>query len=152
MAIKRFVGRCGAVLALALILLAGAGCGGPRTYPVEGQVVWLDGTPAKELAGGMVQFDLITENENERVSPRGSIAEDGRYRLGTFKTNDGAPAGKYRVLVMPVIWTEGMLRDRPAPPPILDARFQIFDTSRLEVVVEEKKNDLPIKVEKAGKP
>jgi hypothetical protein len=132
-------------------ILACLGCGGRRMYPVEGQVVWADGTPAKELAGGMVQFDLITDNAKESVSPQGIIGEDGRFRLGTAKPGDGAPPGKYRVLVMPLIWTEGMLGDKPPPPPVLDPRFQSFDTSGLEVVVEAKSNDVPIKVERIRK-
>ena len=40
-------------LLLAALLLGGlAGCGGPRLYPVAGRLVWEDGSPAKELAGG----------------------------------------------------------------------------------------------------
>src|SRR5262245_62694231 len=104
--------RRGIVALAALILLLGFGCGGRKTYPVEGRVVWSDGTPAKELAGGMVSFDLITDEPKDKVNPHGDIQEDGSFRLQTFKPDDGAPAGKYRVAVTPLYWTEGMLAER----------------------------------------
>lgn len=140
----------GALVALSCITLLG--CGGVKTYPVAGTVTWLDGTPAKELATGMVQFDLITDDsKGKKFSPQGGIQNDGTYRLGTFKPGDGAPAGKYRVLVMPHHWTEGELADKPAPPPVLDPRFQQFETAKIEVEVKAQSNDIPIKVEKAKK-
>lgn len=138
-----------AFLAIAIIL--SAGCGGRATYPVEGTVVWGDGTPATELAGGMVLFDLITSDAQEAVSPHGAIQQDGSYVLSTFRKGDGVPAGRYRVQVVPLIWTEGMLGDKPAPPPVLDPRFSKYETAQIEVVVEPRPNRLPIKVEKIGK-
>lgn len=134
-----------------LTVFAALGCGGVKTYPVQGTVTWLDGSPAKELAGGMVQFDLVTGDPKKAVSPRGTIREDGGYRLATFKEADGAPAGKYRVVVVPVIWTEGMLGDKPPPPPVLDPKYQDFQTSKIEVAVEAKSNNIPIKVERFKK-
>src|SRR5262245_20495486 len=92
---------------LAAATLMAAGCGGRKTYPVQGKVLWSDGKPATELAGGMVQFDLVTWEPKEKVSPHATILEDGSYRLTSFKQHDGAPAGKYRVWVVPMIWTEG---------------------------------------------
>ena len=139
-------------LVLTLIVLCVlTGCAGRKQYPVKGTVVWPDGKPAKELAGGMVQFDRLPDETKVLASPRGKIEEDGSYQLGMLKDGDGAPPGKYRVLVMPLVWTEGMLRDKPAPPPILDPRFQQFETAKIEVVVEAKDNDIPIPVEKVKK-
>ena len=129
-------------------ILATVGCGGVKTYPVEGKVIWPDGTPAKELATGMVQFDLITDKPKEQVSPHGEIQGDGSYRLSTFKLGDGVPAGKYRVAVVPHSWTEGELGEKPRPPAVLDARFQLFESAKIEVEVKPQRNDIPIKVER----
>ncbi len=119
-----------------------------KTYPVAGKVVWSDGQPAAELAGGSVEFAAV-EEQALKVSPRGGIGPDGTFHLTTFRENDGAPAGRYRVLVMPPLT---MVDDeKPAPPPIMDPRFRSFRTSKLEVVVEPKANDISLPIERAKK-
>lgn len=129
-----------------------AGCGGRATYPVEGSVVWADdGAPAKELAGGMVQFELDADAPKDAVSPRGAIRDDGTFRLTTFADGDGAPAGRYRVLVVPLVWTEGMLGEKKAPPPALDPRFRAFATSGLTATVEPKANAVELRVGRVRK-
>ena len=45
------------------------------------------------------------------------------------------------------IW-EKMLGDKKPPPPVLEPRFKSFETSGLKAMVEAKRNELPIKVEK----
>src|SRR5438067_1497363 len=45
-------------------LLSGCGSGGP--YPVEGRVVWKDGSPATELSGSQVVFDLPAKQTGTR--------------------------------------------------------------------------------------
>src|SRR5262245_32183270 len=87
---------CGRGAWLAL-LLAAVGCGGPRTYPVEGRVVFKeDGTP---LRGGQVLFESV--DASQTTSSSGIIDDDGYFRLSTFKPGDGAFAGDYRALVTP---------------------------------------------------
>ena len=53
--------------AFALLAVLAAGCG-RKNFPVEGQVVWPDGAPAKELAGGMVQFELIPQDAADTIA------------------------------------------------------------------------------------
>jgi hypothetical protein len=78
-----------------LLLLGAVGCGG-GLYPVRGKVTYKDGTP---LTKGLVVFESSTRTPP--ITARGDIRADGSYELSTFKPADGAPAGKYRVLVSP---------------------------------------------------
>lgn len=125
-----------------------AGCGGGRAYPVEGKVVFADGQPAAELAGGSVVFESAEAN----VSATGEIGPDGSFRLTTYKDHDGAPAGKYKVVVTAGDPEEVGADDRPArrkAKRTLDPRFQSLDTTPLEVTVEPRANRVTLKVERA---
>lgn len=128
------------VLAAAHALAGLVGCG-PRLYPVEGKVVWMDERPAKELVGGAVVF----ETQDTSQSARGEIEADGSFRLKTPTLGDGALPGKYRVLIIEALPDAS---DR-VPPPTMNPKHQSFDTSRLEVTVEPKKNEPVLKVERA---
>jgi hypothetical protein len=126
--------------AWSVLLLSVAGCGARRTYPVEGIVRFSDGEPARELAGGSVEF----ESMEGMGSARGNIRADASYRMETQGPADGVAPGRYRVLIVP-----------PPPPsvdrpflPVMDPRFKRFDTSGLEVTVRPKKNSIPLKVDR----
>lgn len=123
-------------LLLALTGLTAGGCGGTKTYPVEGQVVFQDGKPATELAGGMVTFDC----PEAKVSAQGSIQADGRFRLGTFRPDDGAVAGEHLVAITP---PPPPNPDRPPPPVMRPLK------SGLKKTVEPKSNQIEIRVERA---
>src|SRR5207244_2338143 len=76
----------------AVFLLACAGCGGAaKPVNVEG-IVTLDG---KTLEGANVTFMPVGEGR----PASGSTNAEGRFRLTTFSTNDGALRGEYRVVV-----------------------------------------------------
>src|SRR5689334_2800937 len=88
------LGRRTAALLLALV----AGCAANGPQPVDGLVVWDDGSPATELATAQVVFDLPAK----QTSARGSVRADGSFRLTTFKAEDGALPGDYKVMVLEV--------------------------------------------------
>src|SRR5262245_13341051 len=100
LAAGRWLWAAAAVLALA----SAPGCGGNRTYPVQGRVVFKDGADIRPLVGGLVVFEPLDPGGKD--SARGEILPDGTFRLGTYKEADGAPPGRYRALVTP-----------PTPPP-----------------------------------
>jgi hypothetical protein len=129
-----------AVLALAVIAVAGCGT---RMYPVEGKVLWQDGSPATELAGGVVVF----ESKDSPLSARGELQADGSFRLTTRTPGDGALPGHYRVLITEPLPQES---DR-VPPPKMDLRFQSFETSRLEFTVAPSRNEPVFKVDRASR-
>jgi hypothetical protein len=127
------------VVAVALVLLAAPGCG-RKLYPVRGKVTYPDGKP---VSGGLVVFEL--EGQEGASTPRGEIAADGSYELGTHKPRDGAAPGKYRVLVTPAHDPNAI--DRPSGPPPIDPRYGNFKTSGLEVEVKTTGvNEVPLQV------
>jgi hypothetical protein len=119
-------------------IIAIAGCG-RGLHPVQGKVTLPDGTP---VAGAMVEFE--GEEGNKDITPRGDVQADGSYRLGTYKPGDGAPAGKYRVLVVPPPMVNA---EAPNPSPF-NARFSDFNASGLEFEVKPGKNEFSITVTK----
>lgn len=137
--IPRFPLRCRGALLLAAALLAGPGCGSGLS-PVRGRVVF-KGT-GQPLTAGLVVFEPL--DPAEKVSARGEIREDGTFRLGTRKDDDGAPPGRYRVLLVP---PEPPNPDRRPRPPF-HRRYEQFHTSPLEYTVGRGANDFTIEVEK----
>jgi hypothetical protein len=80
-------------LLLPALLLAAAGCGGQgRPVKVEG-VVTLDGQP---LSGATVTF---APAEGGRPAS-GRTDADGSFRLTTFRSDDGALPGEYKVIIV----------------------------------------------------
>jgi hypothetical protein len=83
---------CGACVVI-LAAVIPAGCAGKGVTPVRG-VLTLDGKP---VAGATVLF--MPEGEEGGRPASGFTLPDGTFQLTTFKTDDGALAGTYRVLV-----------------------------------------------------
>jgi hypothetical protein len=125
--------------ATALILTAVAGCGSGSTYPVRGKVIFKDGTP---LAGGQILFRPI--NGKPPLSARSDIQPDGSFALGTYKEGDGAMAGEYQAAINPPLPPK--LRRKGANKPILDPRFEKYETSGLEFEVKPGRNRFTIEV------
>jgi hypothetical protein len=115
----------------AVLVLAFAGCGGPRLYPVEGTVEFADGSPARALAGASVEFDPV----EGKTSARGIVQTDGSFRMGTNIPGDGVAPGTYRVGIQPPL----PALDRPSPR-VIDRRFENPVTSGLQVTVPLDKN------------
>lgn len=129
-----------AVMLTTAFLLAATGCGSSGTHPVHGRVVLKE--DGKPLTGGMVIFEPA--DESLKVNAHGSIQKDGSYRLSTYQDGDGAPPGRYRVLVVP---PPPANPDRPPPPPF-HPRFGSLEKSPLEFTVTPGRNEYNITVEK----
>lgn len=76
---------------LCFVLLATVGCGNANLNKVEG-VVTLDGSP---LAGTLVSFIPVGPDR----AATGLTDRDGYFRLTTFRSDDGAMPGEYKVIV-----------------------------------------------------
>lgn len=143
---------CGLTLCVACIV--GCGSDGLATYPVNGRVTFADDKP---LTGGTVEFQPATppvpSNAEKgslagRISARGFIQEDGTYKLSTFEPDDGAIEGKHRVLVTPGL-PPGPINSLNPSKPVINARFQRFETSGLEfTVTPDGPNEFEITVER----
>jgi hypothetical protein len=83
----------------AIVLLAVSGCGSGnriQPYPVTG-AVFVHGEPA---FGARVFFSPAANPTDPRaLRPFAVVDKDGSFRLTTYKTFDGAPAGDYVVTV-----------------------------------------------------
>ncbi len=127
---------------VAVVLFVGLGCGGQKTYPVRGKVVYPDGTP---LPGGLISFEPLDPNAGH-IGARGIIQEDGTFRLGTFQDQDGAVEGEHRVLVLPPAMSEEDVAK--GAKPWIDRKYRSYDTSGLKFHVKREANDFTITVTK----
>ena len=82
---------------LGLLLLL-AGCGtetiGERKYPVEGRVL-IGGAPRANVSVQFWHQDPAIQGNDRH--PTGMTDDQGRFRLSTYQTNDGAVPGEYIV-------------------------------------------------------
>lgn len=121
----RVLWAAGAFCAAALL----AGCGKPEpgekpVFPVSGAVL-VDGKPAK---GAVVMFHPlpITQGRFDMVRSRGTVQDDGTFKLSTYKNDDGAPEGEYAVTVYWPGKRQGKKADddtNDLPPDQLGLRF-----------------------------
>jgi hypothetical protein len=123
-------------LAVGLAVLVFTGCSsGKRLYSVEGTVVFEDGSPAVELAGGLVSLESVEDMKNAA----GEIQKDATFRVRTPLGQDGAPAGTYRVAVRA---GEGR-RNSP-----IDTKYGRYATSGIELTIKEEPNKVEVKVQR----
>ena len=80
-----------------LLLCPFVGCGSDQlpVYPVDGSVRFEDGL--KVMFG-----DIEFYNAEHRLNARGKINRNGTFEVGTFTENDGAVAGKHKVIILQV--------------------------------------------------
>jgi hypothetical protein len=121
------------VLTASILLLASAGCGGPKVYPVQGKVVFENGDV---LPGGWLIFEPL--DENLKASATADIQSDGTFQLVTDGRAAGAMAGSYCVVITPPRMNS--LDESKTQPAILHPKFRNRDTTPLKVEVKPDKN------------
>jgi hypothetical protein len=92
------------------------------------------------LARGTVSFQSVEDKSNAT----GEIGPDGSFHIRTPPGRDGAAPGTYRVLILP---PEGADRNRPP----IDRHYNRYETSGIEVTVNEGENKLTIKVKRPNR-
>jgi hypothetical protein len=143
--------RRAARLPAAAVALVAAGCGS-GFHPVRGKVVWADGAPATQLAGGLVIFTSKAAN----ISASGAIDVDGTFRLNCLKRDDGLPPGSYDVTVSPGEVVLSEFADAAARKAARDAirmipaKYGHTSTSPLKATVERGTNQVTLTLDKAG--
>lgn len=136
-------GRGAIAVCLCAALLAVSGCSNGRlpTYPVNGRVVFSDGSPVHV---GTIEL----KSREHGVQARGEIGNDGRFRLTTYRDGDGAVSGAHDCVVVQLVIVEGIENFRPSTEGVVDPRFGAYSTSGLECEVSESgPNDVTITVE-----
>lgn len=126
----------GRLLVLALVLVC-AGCG-PRggkarkpTVPVRGLVLLED----KPLPGAVVVFHPLDDPAPEAPRSYARTSPDGGFALATYETGDGAPAGRYAVVILALDGEEGTS--------LIPARYGSVESSGLRADIKEGNNELP---------
>ena len=132
-----------ACLSVGLLGISGCGTGREKTYPVEGIVVFKDGSNVKV---GTVE----TKSLRTGAQARGTIDQDGRFTLTTFENNDGAVAGDHQVVIVQFIQVEGIKNYRPSTMGVVNRKHASYATSGLTMRVDPKgPNQVKIEVEGA---
>jgi hypothetical protein len=84
------------------------------------------------------------------TSARGTIQQDGSFRLTTLKSDDGAFAGKHQVFIV-----EDQKNANPEgtllQPALLHSRFARASTSGLSATVTSGPNEITLTVERASR-
>lgn len=144
------------IASTALLAFVALGCGGgekgnnkplevKKTVPARG-IVRYQGNPLKDAAVTFVPLD------NATVSARGTTDSVGSFVLTTYSKDDGAPVGKYKVLVSVNLAKEiepGVLAPEPpggfkSPIPI---KYNNANTTDILLEVKEgDKNDFTIEL------
>lgn len=115
------------IAGMAVLLSIGCSDDQLSTYPVEGKIVYPDGSPVP----GKATVAFHTEVDGVPYSALGRVREDGTFRLTTFREDDGAIAGEHRVSVAAIPGG-----DEDTGPPVLAERFAMADTSGLTATVQ----------------
>jgi len=111
------------IVVVGFVALAGCGGGsseGPRlpTIPVKGKLT-IDGKPAGNL---MLTFSPVAADQSEDKAVNKTVSalvkQDGTFVLQTYKENDGAPVGSYKVTVTGNVPLSPDMTSMPTQPPI----------------------------------
>jgi hypothetical protein len=96
---RRRLGAVQGALLLAGVLLS-MSCSSkdqrPELFPVQGQL-FLERKPAHNA---IVWFHPAIASGKGCPRPHATVKEDGSFEVGTLKSNDGAPAGRYKLTVI----------------------------------------------------
>lgn len=124
-----------------LLVLLTAGCSGAKVYPVKGQLKLKDGRDPSALAGHVVDF----ESKEKMTSGSGEVKPDGTFEITTFEPGDGAVPGMNRIAINP----PQPEADKVPPPPVIDRKYNSFDTSGLEWEIKPGTNEVNFELDPA---
>ncbi|MFO0011252.1 MAG: carboxypeptidase regulatory-like domain-containing protein [Planctomycetota bacterium] len=114
---------------VACMSAAGCNSGRLKTYPIQGKVVFADGSPVKV---GTVE----TKSVDHGVQATGNINLDGTFTLTTYNPNDGAVAGQHRCVVIQFIQLEEIPNYRPSTMGVVNRKHSMYSTSELSFTVK----------------
>ena len=129
------------ILAIAVVSLPLAGCGGRTTYQVSGRVQYKDGSP---ITGGVRTIHLEpAENTTAEIRKMatGEIAADGSFTMYTRQPGDGVIPGVYLVIFN--------VMDKPMGGKLLiPEKYKSPADTPFDIVVDGDKTDLLYELEK----
>ncbi len=106
-------------------------------YPTTGKVFYL-GTPAEWARVTLVSLD---GRDPKKPKPGGQVGSDGSFRLSTYASYDGAPAGRYAVTI---VYPSPARKenDENVGPDLLQGRYADPKTTPLTVQIKKGTNHL----------
>lgn len=126
-------------LMVAILLFPGCNRETP-VYPVAGKVVFADGTP---VMFGDIEFQAI----DQPINARGKIQRDGSFVVGTRSGEDGAIAGKHKVVIIQIVTNHFNLDVVHDHGHMVHPRYARYETTDLTVEVKPESNELELVVE-----
>jgi hypothetical protein len=115
-----------------------------RVYPARGEVTF-EGKPIPNAA---IFLHPVRVRDPLFTRPRAVVQEDGTFVLGTYRKDDGAPAGEYKVTVQWFSKADG----RGVSLNLLPAKYAAPETSDLTVRIQEGDNHIPpVQLTRLGK-
>jgi Tetratricopeptide repeat len=98
----------------------------------------------KATPGAVVFLHPVGVKDLNHPTPRGTVAADGTFVLGTYAENDGAPIGAYKATVQWFTKVENPEKDDGVMPRNqLPAKYARAETSGLSVHIQEGENKIP---------
>jgi len=130
-------------LFLMLACVLGCGEGQLKTYPVQGKVLFADGSPVK-----LGTIECLSETHG--IQATGTINRDGTFRLKTYRDEDGAVEGLHKCVIVQFIQADGIPNAKPSTLGVINKRHASYATSGLSIRVEpdsSKNQDIVLQVE-----
>ena len=139
-AVARYGPSWALILAVCCFTVVCPSCrnGRARTYPVSGSIRFTDHQPVRF---GLVEFRCAQNG----VVARGKLDAEGDFTLGTYKSGDGVPAGKYSAIVVQYVHVpdaDESGREHPGveldhhPSSMVDLKYSSYGTSGLTAEVK----------------
>jgi hypothetical protein len=131
------------VLFLMLACALGCGEGQLKTYPVQGKVLFADGSPVK-----LGTIECLSETHG--IQATGTIHRDGTFRLKTYRDEDGAVEGLHKCVIVQFIQADGIPNHKPSTLGVINKRHASYATSGLSIRVDpdtSKNQDIVLQVE-----
>ncbi len=107
-------------------------------FPATGKVFY-KGKPAE---GARVTLVSLSDHDPKKPKPGGEVGPDGAFRLSTYASYDGAPPGRYAVLIV-FPSPARKIDEENAGPDLLQGRYADPKTTPLRAEIKEGSNDLP---------
>jgi hypothetical protein len=124
------------------LLLTGTACNGDPDrkplFPAEGKVL----CDAKPAAGAIIFLHPVDAEKPGAARPHGTVDKDGSFRLMTYLTDDGVPAGSYNVSIY---WTKPGKLGGDDGENLLPPKYLSPTTSGIPpIIIQEGENQLPL--------
>lgn len=116
---------------LFFLMVCALGCGESqlKTYPVQGKVLFADGSPVK-----LGTIECLSETHG--IQATGTINRDGTFRLKTYRDDDGAVEGLHKCVIVQFIQADGIPNYKPSTLGVINQRHASYATSGLSIRVE----------------